>query len=278
MNRLEAQHLLFAPAPARLQLQRLEIPKAASQAYTINVWRNHAIEPVLSLVGPYLAFGGWNATFTLGAYDDTLSFTGHNAADLELVWLDSSRYAMPNWTEWLQGRLLALRGMSKAPIVVATWLQSGDDLNAMQTFVDAQAATYWADLEAISNDAAVPLVDARTAALAGTPIASGVHALIARTLAGRGCRQRCCHRSRRSPSISTTPCIPEFSERMEPRGSWWRKAIWRCTSCCERCVNAESSSHSYHAQRARRRRSTLRDAPRLRTAPGRLLRRRGVME
>ncbi len=190
LRRAEALPVLFAERPARLALQKLPPADPGTLApLRVNVWRNHAIESLLPLAAPYLQYAGWQASFALSDYDDSLGLAGHAAADLELVWLDPGHYAQPlesaDTQAWLAQRLRTLRGLTHAPIVLASWTQSPDGAARLQALADAIAGTYWADLGAVASAAGVPLTDTRTAAVAGTPLANAAQALIARHLACR---------------------------------------------------------------------------------------------
>ena len=135
MRLFEAQAALFAPRPSRLALLGLDLPPAG-QLITVNVWRNHSFESVESLTAPYFAFRGWRADFRLGGYDDTLMFSGRQEADADILWLDSSRFfarssLLSDWLQWLEERLRALRSGSKAPIILATWVEGSQQAEAV---------------------------------------------------------------------------------------------------------------------------------------------------
>lgn len=183
----EAQAILFAPRPSRLALQELELPSSSRQLVCVNVWRNHAFEPLLPLMPPYFALCGWQVEFRLSGYDDSLMFADRKEADAELLWLDSDRFlasmAIDEWLLWLEGRLRALRSITKAPIIIATWLDEESKRAQLQLLVDALPAVYFADLGRVCREASVPLRDLRSAALAGTPVANAAQVQIARELA-----------------------------------------------------------------------------------------------
>lgn len=185
--RYEAQPVLFASRPSRMALLSLSLPPSPTRPVAVNVWRNHAIEPLLPLLEPYCSFGGWNPRFNIGGYDDTLTFAGHQQADLELLWLDSDRLrAATTFSElvaWLENRLHALRAVTDAPIVLATWARTRDEATVLSALADAIPASYFADLEAVCAEAGVDLLDSRSAAMAGTPLARNAQFLLARKLA-----------------------------------------------------------------------------------------------
>lgn len=189
MQRFQWQEVLFARQPKRLALQEIDAqlvnPRRCSK---VNVWRNHAFETVAALAGPYFAFGDWQVDFDLSDYDDSLLFARVPAADAELLWLDSARYlsklAFAEWLTWLEERLKVLRGQSIAPIILATWGNDDVQAAALRELVERIPATYFADLAAECNQATVKLLDTRSAAMAGTPLAGVAQPIIARALAG----------------------------------------------------------------------------------------------
>jgi FkbH-like protein len=185
----QAQTVLFAERPSRLAVQQLEIDVNSLHPVSVNVWRNHAFEPIVALAHPYLAYGRYLADFRLSNYDDALIFNGHQSADIELLWLDSSRYLknspFDDWLEWIVARIKALRAASTAPIVVGTWLNDAAQRTEMQALIDTIPAVYFADLDAVCKEAGVNLTDSRSALMAGTPVSNAAQPLLAREL--------CCH-------------------------------------------------------------------------------------
>jgi FkbH-like protein len=187
MRLYDAQAVLFSPRVSRLALSQLQLPTAGDRRLRVNVWRNHAIEGLLPLAEPYCTFGGWQPDFRLGGYDDTLIFADRQEADAELLWLDSLRFlahtSFADWSQWLEMRLRALRAATVAPIILATWCEGGDESEALQALSDGVPAVYFADMGAACTDADVPLLDPRSATLAGTPVGKAAQLVLARKLA-----------------------------------------------------------------------------------------------
>lgn len=183
----EQQHVLFAPLVSRRALLDVCTHAAPARTLHINVWRNHAFEPLQPLMAAYSGFGRWAALWQLGAYDDTLGFAGWQPADLELVWLDRERLQLASTqgecAAWLASRLAALRGLSTAPIVVASWGHDAQETQALAQAVGSQPGAHWADLRAACDEESTKLLDARAAALAGTPLSAAAQLLVARRLA-----------------------------------------------------------------------------------------------
>jgi FkbH-like protein len=189
VQRHVAQKILFAESPSRAAIVELALPKADATQVAINVWRNHNFETLGTLLEPYSLFGRWLPAFRLGAYDDSLSFDGWQPAAAELLWLDSERAASSAsstaWIDWLHERLGELRARSHAPILVATWPRAGVEPAALRAICERVVALYFVDLQELCSAHAVELLDARTAALLGSPISKTAQLLIARELACR---------------------------------------------------------------------------------------------
>ena len=182
-----AQETLFAPEPRRFELGSL-FPDGmeSTSKFRLAVWRNHALEPLLSSANPYFTYGSMEPLIFLHDYDDSLSFDGWEPSELELLWLDASRYLLKNdlgeWLDWLASRIAELREISPSPILVATWFPGGsaDLLTARCSHLPA---VYVADLQQVASDAAKSLLDESSRAVSGTPLNPKLHPTIARSLA-----------------------------------------------------------------------------------------------
>jgi FkbH-like protein len=187
MRLYEAQAVLFSPRVSRLALSKLQLPAGSAGRLRVNIWRNHAVEGLLSLMEPYCSYRGWQPDFRLGGYDDTLVFADRQEADAELLWLDSSRFlahtSFADWSQWLEMRLRVLRDTTVAPIILATWSEGEGESEALQRMADSIPAVVFADMGAACADAGVPVLDLRSAALAGTPVGKAAQLALARKLA-----------------------------------------------------------------------------------------------
>jgi FkbH-like protein len=186
--RYQAQEFLFSALPSRLALHRLNMEAGVRCIATkVNVWRNHSFEPFSVLARPYHAYGHCSVEYHIGDYDDALLFGGYQPADVELLWLDSSRYlksiAFEDWLEWLISRIWLLRSFGNVPIIVATWLETGLQAVRLQARLDTIPAVFFADIRAVCSEAHVKLLDERTAMMAGTSLSKSAQILIARKLA-----------------------------------------------------------------------------------------------
>lgn len=187
LNRFTAQEILFSSQVSRLALMSLDLKSDVKNEIKINIWRNHNFESLIPLIFPYTAYGYWQANFCLSNYDDTLMFFDRQDAKVDLLWLDSSRFlskmAYADWIDWLGGRLRALRATTSSPIIVATWVEDTEKAKILQMLVDSMPAVYFVDLGVICAEAGVPLLDSRSAILAGTPVSNKAQLVLARELA-----------------------------------------------------------------------------------------------
>ena len=187
MRRYKAQAALFDSRPNRINLLKLDLQtQAPGEITVVNVWRNHGFEPLQPLIASYAAFRAWPLSFRIGSYDDSFSFSGIQGAAVELLWMDSRRILeridFPEWLAWLEDRLVALRKLSSAPIILATWLTTETQREALRESLHKFPAAYFADLTEVCETAGVPLLDDRSATLAGTPISSRAQVVLARAL------------------------------------------------------------------------------------------------
>lgn len=120
LARLDWQATLFAPRPKRLDLAALR-DDWPLRPVRVRIHRNTPFDYVAAAWEPFLAYAGYRAEISQGAYDDSLSFADFEDADLHVVWLDHERFRLEGESRsaWLTGRLEALRRLTHAPILVA---------------------------------------------------------------------------------------------------------------------------------------------------------------
>lgn len=187
LHKYESQLVLFSKKLSRQKILGLPLLNEGQKVFKINVWRNHSFETLIPLIDPYAKFGRWDAHFIFGGYDDSLMFNEWRLADVELLWLDTTRYPLEQdfglWSSWLCERLKTLRSYSSAPILLATWAPNDEQNAELQILVNSLSDIYYLDVKKITRDAGIELIDMRTASLAGTPIGREAQLLIARELA-----------------------------------------------------------------------------------------------
>jgi FkbH-like protein len=124
LDRIEAGRILWKETPNRLELLRLAraFPRTGQQTQAINIYRNHAIEPILTLGVAYQLYCGYEVTATIGPYDDSFGFGGVTPCidGANVIWLDLSRYNFQSQevaVSWIRERLAKLRSLTPSPIL-----------------------------------------------------------------------------------------------------------------------------------------------------------------
>lgn len=112
---------LFAPTPTRRALLGLK-PAWPCREVTVRAHRNHSFEHVISAAGAWAAYAGIRMNWSEAPYDDALSMLGlGEQPDLEVIWYDVETVQSTlgdEMTGWLLARALALRKISKAPVLM----------------------------------------------------------------------------------------------------------------------------------------------------------------
>lgn len=190
LSRAEWQAVLFAATPPRRELLKLQ-PTWPTRTVRVRVHRNHAFEPVASVLAPYLAFAGLAAEYAYSDYDDSLAFATPGEAAVEVVWLDYGRYGAvaadgPALARWVAGRLGALRATSAAPVLVPDSAEDTDAARAfnaeLRTLAAALPAVYVCDQAAIRAELGAGYVDERMAVTVGTRLSNAACIRTARQL------------------------------------------------------------------------------------------------
>jgi hypothetical protein len=152
----------------------------------VRVHRNHGVEPVTSATSCYAAWNGLGFDWSIGPYDDTLTFDLQRDADIDVVWLDTGRLAglgEKGLASWLGARLRALRAQTTNPIVVLAWPLAPADRTSI-----AQAAisgVHLADLAPLAAGLGARWLDPRTESISGTRLSNRACLVVARELACR---------------------------------------------------------------------------------------------
>lgn len=173
--RAQWQRTIFAERPRRHELLALsgDVPLKPVRLY---VHRNQPFEFVAAALAPFLAYAGYSAEIDYSPYDDALSAPARATADVEIVWLDYSRYS-GEIAAWLPERLRAIRSGTQAPILIA-----GDPRGAFdaQAAADAVPGVHLCDLAALAREFGPDFFDRRMEGVAATPISGAASLEIAR--------------------------------------------------------------------------------------------------
>jgi FkbH-like protein len=176
------QSALFPELPKRFELTSLE-PGWPVTPISVRVHRNHAFEHLAAVAQKWLNWWGRSLDMFLGDYDDSLSFggIGDRIPDLELLWLDLSRYPASQVQEWLVGRIEALRALSEKPILVLA-VGSPQELGGRLSSI---AGVDYCDVEKVARTSPFDFFSERTARLTGTRLSDSALVITARELACR---------------------------------------------------------------------------------------------
>ena len=141
--RCEWQQTIFAEAPRRLDLLRLE---AAWQLhpFRIRVVRNQSFELVATPLERFLAFQGLDTTFVYSDYDDSMTTRPTSAFDLDIIWFDFEHYRNLETSDlagWLRERVASVRADSDAAILLTDWPSDSPEGNAFNTLIRRELAT-----------------------------------------------------------------------------------------------------------------------------------------
>ena len=187
LDRAARQPVLFAALPKRSDLLRLGAQESAA-VVTMHVHRNHSFEHVASAMAPFAGFAGLDVRLEYGDYDDSLAMDDAPDADVELVWLDWSRYGTSrtpaDLAEWLRSRVMTRRPLTESPILVAgapAADPAGVGLTAeLEKALASVPAVHVCDLASIGRQLGDRLFDTRAARLSGTPLSDAACVLAAR--------------------------------------------------------------------------------------------------
>ena len=103
----------------RLQILRNKIKSDELKKVYISVYRNHSFEHMEGLINSFLSVTNLLAEFTYSEYDDSFNFqTLSDKNDLNIIWVDFSRYNNINIKNWISDRISNLRKISSKPILV----------------------------------------------------------------------------------------------------------------------------------------------------------------
>jgi FkbH-like protein len=141
------------------------------------VQRNQPFEFVAASMAPFLAYAGLSVEFQYSAYDDSLAAVADGSADIEIVWLDFSRYAgFAEFDDWLRGRLARLRLASPAPILLVNSPGLAEDAagfnRRLEAVAEAIPGVYLCDQVALARKLGNGYFDPRISGIAAMTLSS----------------------------------------------------------------------------------------------------------
>ena len=173
------QSILFEEIPKRLNL--LSLPKSNSDnTLNIKVHRNHSFEMVSSIINYYLNLSNYNARFNYSQYDDSLNFDTNDKYDLQLIWIDTSRYQNSvDLNNWLIERIKYLRLKVKSPIL---FVYMGKKLESLSNLKFIVPEFYFKHITTKSLATSNKIIDKTRVYFTGTQLNNVGSVLIARKM------------------------------------------------------------------------------------------------
>lgn len=187
LDRLHRQQVLTGPRPRRAEVTALIVDEPVKLSGTVAVWRNHAIEPLQALLGPFLQTAGLDLELVLGGYDDTLALSPCYGAALDLVWFDLDRVTLRHdeALDWFVSRVAWCEASAVGPVVVVPVSDRPEHTAAAVERLQALPGVRCADPWTVCDEAGVALIDERTAVLTGSRISRDAQVQLARALGAR---------------------------------------------------------------------------------------------
>jgi FkbH-like protein len=188
--RADCQRVLFSTTlQARDILGIAEVPGELIKVKA-NIHRNQGFEIIARLMTPFSAFAGYALETSISSYDDSLSFRDYAAADVEIIWLDYSRYLNgsdpKSVADFVQERISALRSMTDRPILINSCEAADPHSVRLNEHLSAQTrdrvGVHLCDLPAALREVG-SISDARSQAITGTRLSSQAMAGLARSFA-----------------------------------------------------------------------------------------------
>ena len=98
----------------RMEILKSSINQDNYKNINIGVYRNHSFENMEGMINKFLNVCGLTAKFFYSDYDDSFNFFKFNSEiDLNIIWIDCTRYNDINIEKWLNDRIEHLKQISK---------------------------------------------------------------------------------------------------------------------------------------------------------------------
>lgn len=187
LERFHRQEILTAPRPRRAEVTALTVDEPVKVAGSVAVWRNHAIEPLEPLLGPFLLTAGLDLQLVLGGYDDTLAMAPQPNADVNLIWYDLDRLTLGDdeALDWFISRVTWCAEAVAGSVLVVPISDRPARIAAVIDRLETIPGVHCADPIAICDEAGIALIDERTAALTGSRVSRDAQLQLARALGVR---------------------------------------------------------------------------------------------
>lgn len=166
------QETLFAERLRRSALLRLQ-PLWPVQTLRVQVHRNQPFELIATAMRPFLAYAGLEAAFTFSDYDDALTLSDIEDADVHVLSLDFARYSeafSPSaLITWISERVTFLRSRTTAPIMLTDSDKNIEGFNdALREQLQIHPSTYVCSVGDIAQTCGTDFWDERSADIKAT--------------------------------------------------------------------------------------------------------------
>ena len=187
LERFKRQEILFNKNPSRLILNKFinEIKDNSAQ-FQINIWRNHAIEPLINYLNIYTNNFNYHLKFEISNYDDSFSFNNISVSDLNIIWIDFERYDNDKFSDlnaWFLQRVKVLRERVKTPILVISLEQKKRIFKLIKEYFLDLPGVFLVDIASDIGNFNFPIYEKKYEKISGTCLNNKLHILVARKIA-----------------------------------------------------------------------------------------------
>ena len=187
-NLVATQHVLLNEASTRSDILGSTVGRPRFGLRTVRVHRNHNFELMEPLLAVYSQYAGFDIKTVVGSYDDSIALQdlGEVDSDVEILWIDYSRYTLEPaaLVDFMASRLLALRKISAAPILVANYPHPEQEAfnMALAMAIKDMAGVYVLPLSELAGKEKIAFYDHTRAQQFGTAFNARILPKIARLL------------------------------------------------------------------------------------------------
>lgn len=184
---IELTPVMFSESLTRKSLQENshQLNNTGKQI-AVQVWRNHAFEGVGHYVKHFSRFADLELSFSYSGYDDSFSFNGWQSSDIEILWVDPTRYlnrlTWKEFVKWISVRAETLRTLSDSPIIVCSWKPQTEASPEVDIGLDSVIDCHYIDIVEATNQDHMAFLDPRAADITGSLLSSHAQLEVARAL------------------------------------------------------------------------------------------------
>lgn len=158
--------------------------KKNSKKFKINLWRNTSFEFLYKYIDHYSSLYSLNLKFNVSDYDDTISFNKYTKSNLEILWIDITRYKSlgDNWLNWIDERINTLNFLSNSPILFIPISDNYNNIKKCKRYFKNKENVYFCDIFSLFNHSKLKLIDKRLEKVSGSILSFKSQIIIARKI------------------------------------------------------------------------------------------------